>query len=198
MAQIQTRSDHKSVLADYLDFLPSGTVIAASDSATIPGHELVAAVRLDSRFDEEEWMGLSANGSARRAGTSEVVGLLRRVDPLAVARLAFDASGAVVLPGLTVKEGQTYVRCTHEGSFAVRVAGKDLDDARGMRLPVLSDLVVDHLAGAEKVAGTVDGVRGVYLLLGDGSGRRVNVHDGTIVDHSEIEGARDVSDLDEL
>lgn len=190
-------------LAEYAESLPDGTVIARPSTDDVASYELVAAFREDSHFDHD-WIGMYRNGSTDRVPTEIVAGLLEHADPLPFARIAFGALESVHGDDAPrIEAGQTYIRRTHDGSFAVRVAETEMGTAGGARLP-LTFKVSDPLARAERVSGyTVDPssglrVRGIFLLLGDGSGRRVNVHDGTIVDHSEIEGARDVSDLDEL
>lgn len=191
-------------LVEYVESLPDGTVIARPSTDDAAGYELVAAFRQDSYFDED-WIGLYGNGASGRVSTDLVARLLEHVDPLSAARIAFGALEAVHgddAPRIEV--GQTYIRRTHDDSFAVRVAETEMGTVGGDRLPLTFE-VSDPLAKVEKVTGyTVDPLsgeprrRGTFLLLGDGSGRRVNVYNGTIVDHSEIKGARDVSDLDEL
>lgn len=190
-------------LVEYVESLPDGTVIARPSTDDAAGYELVAAFRQDSHFDED-WIGLYGNGASDRVSTDLVARLLEHVDPLPAARIAFGALEAVHgddAPRIEV--GQTYIRRTHDDSFAVRVAETEMGTAGGDRLPLTFE-VPDPLAKVEKVTGyTADPfwglqARGTFLLLGDGSGRRVNVYNGTIVDHSEIKSARDVSDLDEL
>lgn len=190
-------------LAEYVESLPDGAVIARPSTDDVAGYELVAAFREDSHFDED-WIGMYGNGATDRVSTHRVARLLEHVDPLAAARIAFGALEAIHEDDASrIEVGQTYIRRTHDDSFAVRVAETEMGTAGGERLPLTFE-VSDPLAKAERVTGyTVDPfsglrARGTFLLLGDGSGRRVNVHDGTIVDHSEIKGARDVSDLDEL
>lgn len=182
-------------LVEYVESLPDGTVIARASTDDADGYELVAAFREDSHFDQD-WIGLYGNGASDRVSTDLVAHLLEHVDPLAATRIAFGALEAVHgddAPRIEV--GQTYIRRTHDDSFAVRVAETEMGTAAGDRLP-LTFKVPDPLAKVERVTGyTVDPFsglreRGTFLLLGDGSGRRVNVHDGTIVDHSEIKGAR--------
>lgn len=190
-------------LSEYVESLPDGTVIARPSTDDAAVYELVAALREDSHFDED-WIGMYGNGTTARVSTHHVARLLEHVDPLRAARIAFGALEAVHGDDAPrIEAGQTYIRRTHDNSFAVRVAETEMGTVGGERLPLTFE-VSDPLAKAEKVAGyAVDplsgiGVRGTFLLLGDGSGRRVNVHDGTIVDHSEIKDAEDASDLDEL
>src|SRR5699024_942053 len=190
-------------LAEYVESLPDGTVIARPSTDDVAGYELVAAFREGSHFDED-WIGMYGNGSTNRVSAHRVASILEHVDPLSVARIAFGSLEAVHEEDAPqIEVGQTYIRRTHDDSFAARVAETEMGTAGGDRLPLTFE-VPDPLAKVEKVSGyTVDPfsglqVRGTFLLLGNGSGRRVNVHDGTIVDHSEIKGARDVSDLDEL
>lgn len=183
-------------LTEYARSLPDGTVIARASTDDVASYELVAAFREDSHFDHD-WIGMYRNGSTDRVPTEVVAGLLEHVDPLPVARIAFGALEAVYGDDAPrIEAGQTYIRRTHDDSFAVRVAETEMGTAGGDRLPLTFE-VPDPLAKAEKVTGyTVDPfsgrqVRGTFLLLGDGSGRRVNIYNGTIVDHEDIEDAKE-------
>lgn len=183
-------------LTEYVESLPDGTVIARASADDAAGYELVAAFRVDSHFDHD-WIGMYGNGEASRVSTELVARLLEHVNPLAPARVAFGALESIHgVDAPRIEAGQTYIRRTYDDSFAVRVAETEMGTAGGDRLPLTFE-VPDPLAKAEKVTGyTVDPfsgrqVRGTFLLLGDGSGRRVNIYNGTIVDHEDIEDAKE-------
>lgn len=174
-------------LVEYVDSLPDGTVIARASTDDAAGYELVAAFREDSHFDED-WIGMYRNGATDRVSPDLVARLLEHVDPLPVARIAFGALEAVHGDDAPrIESGQTYIRRTHDDSFAVRVAETEMGTAGGDRLPLTFE-VPDPLAKVERVSASTTeyGPRGIFLLLGDGSGRRVNVYNGAIVDHGDL------------
>lgn len=174
-------------LTEYAESLPDGTVIARPSTDDAASYELVAAFRENSHFDHD-WIGMYGNGSTERVPTETVAGLLEHVDPLPVARIAFGALEAVHGDDAPrIEAGQTYIRRTHDDSFAVRVAETEMGTAGGDRLP-LSFEVPDPMAKVERVSASTTeyGPRGIFLLLGDGSGRRVNVYNGAIVDHGDL------------
>lgn len=189
-------------LTEYARSLPDGTVIARASTDDVASYELVAAFREDSHFDHD-WIGMYRNGSTDRVPTEVVAGLLEHVDPLPVARIAFGALEAVYGDDAPrIEAGQTYIRRTHDDSFAVRVAETEMGTAGGDRLPLTFE-VPDPLAKVERVSAktTKYGPRGTFLLLGDGSGRRVNIYNGAIVNHDdlvEVEALdEDIEDVEE-
>lgn len=177
-------------LTNYINGLPDGTVLASASDDDIAYYEIVAAWRNDSTFDED-WVALYANGSPRRVGGKALVDLLTRIDPLKVSRIAFGALEALHGDDAPrIEAGQTYVRRSADDSFAVRVAQEEMGTAGGERLP-LTFVSGDPLADVENILGDVDDESSTFTLLRDGSGRRVDLYSGRIVDHSEIENARE-------
>lgn len=181
----------RKALEAYLDHLPYGTTISVSakNAAKISGTDDYLSATLIPSHCDSDWIGIDGNSVASRVSDEIVAEILSLADPTDAARVVFGALSVVHSDNPpAIEEGDTYIRRSADDSWAVRVADRDLGNADGERLP-LNFEVSDPLAQVPTVYGTVDGAHGEFLLLGDGSGRRVNVYNGILVGHGDIEDA---------
>lgn len=94
-------------------------------------------------------------------------------------------------PDAPIEEGDFYVNRTHGQSYAFRVAKGPMDNAGGRRRLVYSPRQAQACEDLRDEA-TVTGRAGrhadvqTYVLLSDGSGRRVSTFDGTTIDHDDL------------